>query len=158
MTTLQSLQTLYSFSTFSPQFSHCLDRLIQSDDEDNYLLGLQGSELTRLVDFLDKVRVLSSVSFQLTKKSLQALGIIPVTEDVSRRCLHKLQAICSHSRILPSSYIISGGLVRVGDYPVASTNLSDVWQGTHGSTKVCIKHPKITIRDRQGTEKVRNRY
>ena len=57
MTTPQSLQSLYSFSTFSPQFSHCLDRLIQSDDEDNYLLGLQGSELTRLVDFLDKVRV-----------------------------------------------------------------------------------------------------
>ena len=157
MTTPQSLQTLYSFSTFSPQFSHCLGRLIQSDDEDNYLLGLQGSELTRLVDFLDKVRVLPSVSFQLTKKTLQALGIIPVTEDVSRRCLHKLQAICSHNRILPSSYIISGGLVRVGDYPVASTNLSDVWQGTHGSTKVCIKHPRITIKDRKHIEKVSDR-
>ena len=81
-----------------------------------------------------------------------------MTEDVSRRCLHKLQAICSHSGILPSSHIISGGLVKVGDYPVASTNLSDVWEGTHGSTRVCIKYPRITIRDRQDIEKVKNRY
>ena len=157
MTTPQILHLLYSFNTFTPEFSSSLDRLIQSDGEDHYLSTLQGPELTHLVDFLDRVRVLSSASFQLTKKTLQALGIIPVTEDVSRRCLHKLQAICSDSGILPSSHIVSGGLVRVGDYPVASTNLSDVWEGTHGSAKVCIKSPRITIKDRHDIEKVSSR-
>ena len=63
MTTPQTLQRLYSFNTFSPEFSRCLDNLIQSDEEDRYLLGLQGPELTRLVDFLDRVRVLPSASF-----------------------------------------------------------------------------------------------
>ena len=158
MTTPQILELLYSFNTFSPEFTRCLDRLIQSDKEDRYLSSLQGPELTRLVDFLDRVRVLLSTSFPPAyEKTLQALGIIPVTEDVSRRCLHKLQAVCSHHGILPSSHIISGGLVRVGDYPVASTNLSDVWEGTHGSTKVCIKHPRITIKDRKHIEKVSDR-
>ena len=57
MTTPQTLQRLYSFNTFSSEFSRCLDNLIQSDEQDHYLLSLQGPELTRLVDFLDKVRV-----------------------------------------------------------------------------------------------------
>ena len=158
MTTSEILQHLYSFNTFSSEFSRCLDRLIQSDEEDHHLSSLQGSELTRLVDFLDRVRVPRSASFQLTKMTLQALAIIPVTEDVSRRCLHTLQAVCSNHGILPSSHIVSGGIAKIGDYPVASTNLSDVWEGTHKGTKVCIKHPRITIKDRQQIEKVSDRY
>ena len=63
MPTSQILQYLYSFNTLSPEFSHFLDRLIQSDENDRYLLDLQGSELTRLVDFLDRVRILTSASF-----------------------------------------------------------------------------------------------
>ena len=63
MTTPQLLQYLYSLNTFSPEFPRCLDSLIQSDEEEHYLLSLQRSELTRLVDFLDRVRVLPSASF-----------------------------------------------------------------------------------------------
>ena len=81
-----------------------------------------------------------------------------MTEDVSQRCLHKLQAICSHSRILPSSYIIPGGLVIAGDCAVASTNLSNVWEGTHNGAKVCIKSPRVATRDRQEIEKVSGWY
>ena len=158
MSTSQLLQYVYSFNTFSPEFSRCLDLLIQSDDADHYLLGLQGPELTRLVDFLDRVRVIRLAPFQLTKKILQALGIIPVTEDVSRRCLNKLQDICSHHRILPPSHIISGRLARVGDCEVASTNLSDVWEGTFNGARVCIKCPRINRRERQAMEKVSVRY
>ena len=77
MTTPQILELLYSFNTFSPEFSHCLDRLIKSDEEDRYLLSLQGPELTRLVDFLDRVRVLPSPSSQLTKKPCRPSGSSP---------------------------------------------------------------------------------
>ena len=62
MNTPQLLQRFYSFNTLSAELSRCLDDLIQSDEEDHYLLSLQRSELTRLVDFLDKVRVLPSAS------------------------------------------------------------------------------------------------
>ena len=159
MPTSEVLQHLYSFNTFSPEFSRCLDSLIQSDEEDHYLSSLQGPELTRLVDFLDRVRVLPSASFlPAYEKTLQALGIVPVTEDVSRRCLNKLQALCSHHGVLPSSHIISGGLVKAGDCAIAATNLSDVWEGTFNGAKVCIKSPRITLRDRQEIEKVSNRH
>ena len=68
MATPQILKLLYSFNTFSSEFSRCLDHLIQSDEEDHYLSNLQGSELTRLVDFLDKVRVLLLASSSLRKE------------------------------------------------------------------------------------------
>ena len=57
MDTFQILRHLYSLDTSSPDFSRYLDHLIKSDEEDCYLLNLEGSDLIRLVDFLDKVRV-----------------------------------------------------------------------------------------------------
>ena len=154
MATANILRHLYSLDTSSPDLSRYLYHLIQSDGDDHYLLGLQGSKLIRLVDFLDEVRVSPSASLQLTEQAPQALAIIPPTDDVSRLCLHKLQAICSHHGILPSSHIIAGGLTRVGDYAFASGGFADVWEGMHDNTKVCIKCPRITIRDRQDIEKV----
>ena len=62
MSVAQLLQNLYSLDTSSLTFSRQLYCLIQSDDEERYLTGLQGSELVRLVDFLDGVRALSSAS------------------------------------------------------------------------------------------------
>ena len=156
MATANILQRLYSLNTSSPHLCRNLHDLIQSDGEDRYLSGLQGSDLVRLVDFLEKVRVSPSAPLQLTELAPQALAIIPTTDDVSRLCLHKLQAICSHHGILPSSHIIAGGLTKVGDYPVASGGFADVWEGVHDKTKVCIKCPKTTRTDYQEKDKVNN--
>ena len=75
-----------------------------------------------------------------------------MADDISRRCLHKLQAICSHYKILPSSHITSGDLVKVGDRAIASTILSDVWEGRLGSIRVCIKSPKTNGGDSKEIE------
>ena len=56
MSTSRALQRLHSLGTSSPDLLRCLYDLIQSDDEEQYLTSLRGSELTRLVDFLDRVR------------------------------------------------------------------------------------------------------
>ena len=84
----------------------------------------------------------------------QALDAIPTTDDVSRLRLHKLQALCSYHVILPSSYFIPGGLIRVGNYAITSGGFADVWEGKHESIKVCIKCPKITVQNRGEIEKV----
>ena len=68
MATPKILQRLYSIKTSSPDFSHYLHSLIQSDREENYLCNLQGPALTRLVDFLDRVRIFPSTSLRLTKQ------------------------------------------------------------------------------------------
>lgn len=69
MSTPQILQRLYSLENSSPDFSRSLYCLLKYDDEENYLTTLQGQELARLVDLLDKVHVLPFASVQLTKQT-----------------------------------------------------------------------------------------
>ena len=57
--------------------------------------------------------------------------------------------------ILPSSYIVSGDLVKVGDHPIATSGFADVWEGTHDNRRVCIKFLRVTMRDYESLSKVR---
>ena len=154
MSASQILQELYSLDV-SPGISRLIYRLIRHDEEEQYLSTLQGPELTRLVDFLDVVRILLSAFYSVTKQTLQALNTIPATDDVSRKCLRKLQVICSDKMTLPSSYTVSGDLARVGDQPVALGGFADVWAGTHRRRKVCIKALRITLTSDLTLTKVR---
>jgi len=87
--------------------------------------------------------------------TLQALGAIVTTDEVSRQCLRKLQALCGDNTTLPSSYTVSGDLARVGDEPVAFGGFADVWEGAHRGTKVCIKVLRVTLNDDPALTKVR---
>ena len=157
MSTSQVLQHLYSLEISSQDLSRYLYCLIQRDEEEQYLISLQGSELVRLVEFLDEVRVLPLHSVRLWRR-LQALCAIPATDDVFRQCLHKLQAICGHRMIIPSSHNISGDLARVGDYPISvDGGTSDVWKGVHDGKNVCIKCPRVSEEDLQAITQVRVR-
>ena len=89
------------------------------------------------------------------KQTLQTLSAIPATDDVFRRCLRKLQAICGHHMTLPSSYTLSGDLARVGNRPVAGGGSADVWEGVHGSRKVCVKALRLYLNGDQALTKVR---
>ena len=56
--------------------------------------------------------------------------------------------------VLPSSYIVSGDLTKVGDYPIAQGGFADVWEGTHCGRDVCVKQLRISLSD-PALEKVR---
>ena len=58
MSTSRVLEQLYLLDASSPDLLRYLYYLVQSDDEEQYLSSLQGPELTRLVEFLDRVRPL----------------------------------------------------------------------------------------------------
>ena len=159
MSTSKALQHLYSLDISSPTLSRSLYCLIQRDEEDQYLSSLRGSELDRLVDFLDEVRAFRSTFRLVTEQIPQALSVVPTTDDVFRQCLHKLQAICGHHMTLPSSHNISGDLVRVGGYPISiDGGTADVWEGTHGGGKVCIKCPRVCMEDLRAVTEVCIQY
>ena len=65
MPTFHILQRLYSHNTSSPDFLHLLYCLVQYDEEEHCLTTLQGFELARLIDFLDKVRAVPPVFINL---------------------------------------------------------------------------------------------
>ena len=159
MTTSQVLQYLYSLDTSSPNLSRSLYCLIQRDEQDQYLSSLRGSELDRLVDFLDEVRAFCSIFRPVTERILQALNAVPAADDVFRQCLHKLHTICGHHMTLPSSHNVSGDLARVGDYPISvDGGTADVWEGTYDGRKVCIKCPRVSEEDLRAVTQVRVRY
>ena len=155
MSTSRILQRLYSLDISSTDFLRNLYCLIQCDEKEQYLISLQGSELARLVDFFDEVRAVLSAIRQFTKWTPQALNIIPTTDNVARESLHKLQAICGHYATLPSSYIISGEISRVGDGPIALGAIADVWEGTYRDKKVSIKSLRVRIKHHLAIKKVR---
>ena len=149
MATSRVLQRLYSLDASSPDFLRNLYCLIQYDEKEQYLTSLRGSGLARLVDFLDDVRALLSTLFPATKQALQTLNVIPATDDVARECLSKLQAICGHHATLPSSYIVSGQIARVGGGPVDFGAIADVWEGTYHDKKVSIKSLRVRTKDKE---------
>ena len=153
MSTSQILQRLYSLDT-SLDFLDSLRSLIHHDEQEQYLISLQGLELARFVDFLDKVRAVPPAFHQSTKQIPQALGAIPTTENIARECLDKLQAICGYNAILPSSYILSDQIARVGDHPVALSGIADVWGGTYRGDEVSIKSLRVCMKDYQAIKKV----
>ena len=65
MSAIWNLHCLYSLDPSSPGFVRRLFSLFRYDEEERYLSRLQGSELTRLLDFLDRVCTLSRPSVQL---------------------------------------------------------------------------------------------
>ena len=79
MTTLWTLRCLYSLDTSSPDFLHRLYSLFHHDEDEQYLSNLQGSELDRLVDFLDQVRTLPSAFRQLRNRLPRPLVPFPPT-------------------------------------------------------------------------------
>ena len=59
--TSKILQRLYSLDNPSPDLlRHLLHHLIKHDEEEEYLTGLKEPKLTRMLDFLDKVRAVPS--------------------------------------------------------------------------------------------------
>ncbi|KAF9645010.1 kinase-like protein [Thelephora ganbajun] len=147
MTASEVLQHLYLLNTSSPDFLRVLYGLIRYDEDEQYSSTLEGAELTRLVDFLDDVRSFPPVSPPAANQSPQALCSIHTSDDVFRRCLRKLRAICGCHSILPSSHIIRGDLKRIGDGAIAFGGFADVWQGSHDGKRVCIKVLRISLND-----------
>ena len=158
MSAIWNLHCLYLLDPSSPDFLRRLYSLFRYDEEERYLSRLQGSELTRLLDFLDRVCTLLSAFRLATKRALQTLGALPPNDDIYIQCLRKLQAICDHHAALPPSYFASGEITRVGDNPIVVGGIPDVWEGTCCNRRVSIKYLKVPLNDDQARKKVRVRH
>ena len=154
MSTPWILRRLYTLDTSSVDFLRYLYSLIRHDEEERYLANLQGPQLARLLDFLDEVRALPSAFCPVMKQIIQALSAVSADDDLSRQCLHKLQAICAHRTTLPSSYIISRRIARVGRGLITLGGIADVWEGAYRRRRVSIKSLKTPLNDNQIIKKV----
>ena len=154
MSTFWTLHRLYSLDPSSLDFSRRLRSLIRHDEEEQYLTSLQGPELARLVDFLDEVRVSPSAFCPVTKRILQTLSAISADDDLSRKCLHKLQAVCSRRAALPYSCIFSGKIAKMSDNLITLGGITDVWECNYRGMGVSTKSLKVPLDNDQTLRKV----
>ena len=158
MSAIWNLHCLYSVDPSSPGFLRRLYALIHYDEQERYLSSLHGRELNRLLDFLDRVCSLLPPFRLAANQAPQTLDAIPSNDDVSIQCLRKLQAICGHHAVLPSSLFASGEIVRTpNDNPVVLGSISDVWEGTYRNKRVSIECSKVPLSDNQACKEVRVR-
>ena len=66
-----------------------------------------------------------------------------MTDPLFRRCLRRLRLICGDHNVLPSSHIVREGLEKTSEGPVAFGGFADVWEGSYGGRKVCVKALRI---------------
>jgi len=67
-----------------------------------------------------------------------------------------LRKMCREHKRLPSSYVITDNLNRIGEYPYGGGGSADVWRGVYRDAMVAIKVVRINLKiDLVSLEKVR---
>ena len=51
--------------------------------------------------------------------------------------------MCDHRNVSPSSHIVPEGLEKTSEDPIAFGGFADVWEGSYGGRKVCVKASRI---------------
>lgn len=116
---------LMQVDVHSDEFSMVLNSLLRSKDFAAFVSELHGHELILFIDFLDLVSVFS-LSCKFGSHWFQALDAISTDLDLQRRCLRSLRKICGTTLQLPSSHLITKGLVKKNTPAVASGGFADV--------------------------------
>ena len=150
-----ALQQLRRLDRSSPDFQDKLCNVLYGQDYVESLPNLRGGDVVWLVDYLDEVcrRVALPCS---PLKPAQALGGLDPGSTAARRCLRELRNICGASAILPTSYTLPSHLLNIDHDPFDSGGFGDVYKGTLGDSRVCIKRVRMYSKDgSQGAAKVR---
>ena len=147
---LTALQQLRRLDRSSPGFHDQLSNVLNSKQYERTVPNLQGDELVSLVDYLDQVCHPISPPPSLLKRT-QALDVLDPASSGFRKCLRELRNTCSTEMILPTSYTPSSSLLKIGHHPVASGGPGDVYEGTLGGSRVCVKRVRVYSKD--GPEK-----
>jgi hypothetical protein len=140
-----ALQQLDLLDRSSPNFHDQLSNVLYGPEYKQCVQNLQGEDLVWLVDYLDKVR--RHISLPHTPLNpVQALDDLDPSGAASRKCLRELKKICGTRAILPTSHTVSSGIIDTRLDLFAGGGYGDVYTGTLGGSKVCVKF----IRDALG--------
>ena len=90
------------------------------------MFGLQGSELTRPLDFFDRACAFLSAFRLATKQALQIIDAIPSSDD---KCFRKLKAIWGLHAALPSEDQVTTNSEPCEKYAANIHKVARLWTG-----------------------------
>ena len=101
--------------------------------------GLTPEEQARFLDRVDQVRRSCLPKSQLTT----LVKAYPTIDSFNIKFITALGDVCSATERLPTSAVVSTGLVKRGTIAVASGGFTDVWRGEYNGAQVAIKAFRI---------------
>lgn len=109
-----------------------------------FLKTLQGSDILGYADFLDKAGTGFILRAQclIGSSILKALDLIPTTDELWTSCLSALRQICGDRTILPTTHVLSRGLIKRG-------NVSMAIGGTGSCSEAQYKRRAVRVRSLQ---------
>lgn len=140
-----TLQQLHRLEISSPDFHTKLRNVLYGEEYVQCVLNLQGNDVAWLVDYLCEVRSPAALPHFPLRQS-QVLDRLDPSSDASRKCLCELRNICGTNAILPTSYTLSSDL-NIDPDPFASGGFGDVYKGTLGGSRICVKRVRVYTRD-----------
>jgi len=101
--------------------------------------GLTPEEQTKILDRVDQVRHSCLPKSQLTT----LVKAYPTIDSFNIKFVTALGDVCSATERLPTSAVVSTGLVKRGTFAVASGGFTDVWRGEYNGAQVAIEAFRI---------------
>jgi hypothetical protein len=139
------LQQLNRLDISSPGFRDQLDDFLYGEEYKECVRNPQNGDLVWLVEYLDKVHLRVALP-RSPLKLAQALDSLDPSCTTSRKCVRELSSICGAAGILPTSYTLSSDL-NISRDPFTEGGYGDVYEGTLGGLKVCIKRVRVYTGD-----------
>jgi len=120
------LQQLESLNPSSQEFTKVLQSILLQRRYVAFAEKLGSHDAQRFINILDK-----------TSNS------IPGSHELYSPVLRALQNLCFHMTLVPSSCMLSDGLVKTAELPATLGGFADVWNGAYRDKTVAIKALRI---------------
>ncbi|KAF9647767.1 kinase-like protein [Thelephora ganbajun] len=106
----------------------------------NLPIGQLREQVVLLLSSEDLRRVLREITPEVQESFIDKVNHVYLTVNAEdKHFLILFGDFCSDTKRLPASALLSAGLVKCGEVPVATGGVMDVWRGKYQSTRVAIK-------------------
>ena len=89
---------------------------------------------------------------------LKALNLIPTTEKLWIRCLDALRQICGDRAILPTTHVLSRGLIKRGSVSLPIRDTDNCWEAQYKRKAVRVRSIQISPASETALIKVLSYY
>jgi len=133
-----------------------LDEFFRSPCYNYFLKYLRGPDILGYADFLDEVSIGFIQSTRGSHWASKALNLIPTTEKLWTSCLSALRQICGDRTILPTTHVLSKGLIKRRKAFMNIHDIDTCWEAQYKRTAVRVRSIQMSPASERALLKVRS--
>lgn len=123
----------------SDESRRTLDEFLRSPCYGYFLKTLRGPDTLGYANFLDKASTEVHSRRSGVSSAPQVLDSIPTTERLWTSCLDALRQICGDQAILPTTHVLSRGLIKRRNASMTTNDIDDCWEAQYKRRAVRVR-------------------